>query len=583
LATFKAIWVNTFIDLGIFPGMFVPFGKAVIFFVCYFFCSTLGLSQNLPANFPLLEEYVRRAQLIDTSTRHSSLQLRPIRATHSVGSLDSLVYTTKSFDNLSLGFLPILSISEFNSDRPYGWGNFGMIPNKGLQQYLSGGMFGKWKMIDFQLQPEFVFAQNLPYFGFPADFEPETTSARFVYWNFGDYPERFGSSNYTRIWWGQSSIMARFGAFEAGLSTQNIWWGPGQWNSLTFSNNAQGFPHLTIKTLKPARTFLGDFETQLLSGRIDDSSLNPTQHPDLNDRYFKEFSGDWKYVNALSISYSPKWVKNVFFGFNRTFQVYREKMGNSFLSFFPVFSGITKEQFFNNGNTIDFDSDGADQQISVTFRWVVPASHFEFYGEFGRRDHALNWREFILNPEHARAYILGFAKLVPLAKAGKFFQIRAEMTHQQESINRYVRYPGTSGGLTWHTHSVSRAFGNFGQPLGVGVGVGSNIQIVEFSIVEELNKIGLMFQRLENHQDFYYRAFGQQSERKPWIDLSMGLVFDHKWDNLILGSKLLAVNGLNYQWQLASNSTPGFPIGQNLLSMHAQINVVYLFNGKVGK
>jgi hypothetical protein len=258
-------------------------------------------------------------------------------------------------------------------------------------------------------------------------------------------------------------------------------------------------------------------------------------------------------------------------------------MGGSFRSFFPVFTGITKEQFFDNGNSVDFDSDGADQQISVTFRWVVPASHFEFYGEFGRRDHAFNWREFILNPEHARAYLMGFIKLIPLSKQGKFFQIRGEMAHQQESVNRYIRYGGTGGGLTWHTHNPSRGFANFGQALGVGIGVGSNVQILEFSLVEEMNKLGLVFQRMENHQDFYYRAFGHQTERQPWIDLSVGLLFDHRWDNIVLGSKLAMVNGINHQWQLSPSSTPEFPKGQNQISIHAQLNLIYLINSKKKK
>jgi hypothetical protein len=546
------------------------------------FCLLEVQAQDLAPGTPVLEEYIRRNQLLEKSEKNYSFQLRPVRLDSTL--LDfNFSKNVLTGDSFSLGVSPLIGITELNSDRPFGWGNFGMIPNKGMQQYVSGGIFGNWKSIDFQLQPEFVFAQNLPYFGFPADFAPGIAIERFIYWNFGDYPERFGDSNYTRIWWGQSKIMGKFGAFEAGISTQNIWWGPGQWNSLTFSNNAQGFPHLTIRTTKPARTFLGNFETQLLSGRIDESGLSPSQHPELNENYFKEFSGDWKYVNALSISYNPKWVRGLFFGFNRTFQVYREKMGSSFRSFFPVFTGITKEQFFQDGNSVEFDSDGASQQISVTFRWMVPASQFEFYGEFGRRDHALNWREFILNPEHARAYLMGFVKLIPLSKTGRYFQVRGEMTHQQESVNRYIRYLGTTGGLTWHTHNPSRGFANFGQALGVGIGVGSNVQTIEFSIVEDMNKFGLLMQRLENQQDFYYRAFGQQTERQPSIDLSLGLVFDRRWDNILLSSKLVAINGLNYQWQLASNSTPEFPRGKNLFSAHAQVNVIYLFKTKVGK
>ena len=554
--------------------------KPLVFFFLLgiFFLQEIN-GQSLPVGFPILEEYLRRDQLIDLSKSNSSFQLRPLQFVNDFPLIDSSLVGNKD-SNLKIKILPFLSTTQFNSKRPYGWGDFGMIPNVGLQQYLTGGVFTGWKFLKLQFQPELVLASNNSWFGFPSDFPESVNIARFVYWNQGDYPERFGDNQYSKFWWGQSKLSMAFGAFEAGVATQNIGWGPGQWNSLTFSNNAQGFLHLTLNTTKPAKTFLGNFETQLLSGRIDESGLAPSQHPELNNEFFRPFSGDWKYVNALSVSYNPKWVPGLFLGFNRTFQVYRENMGNSFLDFFPVFSGVTKEQFFQDGNSVDFDSDGADQQTSISFRWLIPKSHFEFYGEYGRRDHALNWREFILNPEHARAYLMGFNKLISLARPNRFFQIRAEMTHQQESVNRYIRYPGETGGITWHTHSPTRGFANFGQALGVGIGVGSNVQTLELSVVENFDKFGILFERLENHQDFYYRAGLNKTDRKPWIDLSIGFLYDKRWGNLLLRSKLQIVNGLNYQWQMNPKSTPEFPRGENLLSFHSQVSLIYIFNKK---
>lgn len=531
------------------------------------------IGQSLPVNFPVLEEYLRRNQLADFSTSNASFQLRPLQFQENYPFSDT---SNVNKDDFSFVILPFLSTTQFNSKRPYGWGDFGMIPNVGFQQYLSGGFFSKWKFIKLQFQPELVFASNRSWNGYPSDFSESVNIARFLYWNFGDYPERYGERGFSSFWWGQSKFSVEFGAFEIGASTQNIGWGPGQFNSLIFSNNPQGFTHLTLNTIKPARTFLGNFEAQLLSGRIDDSGFAPSQHPNLNDEFFEPFSGDWKYVNALAITYNPKWIPGLFLGFNRTFQVYRQKMGNSFLDYFPVFSGVTKEQFFEDGNSVEFDSDGASQQISVSFRFVIPKSKFEFYGEYGRRDHALNWREFILNPEHARAYLMGFKKLISMAKPNRFVQIRAEMTHQQESVNRYIRYPGEFGGLTWHTHTPSRAFANHGQALGVGIGVGSNVQTFEFAVVENFNKYGILFERLENHQDFFYRAGLNKTERKPWIDLSIGFLFDRQWNNLMLRSKLQVINGINYQWQLDQKSRPDFPKGENLISIYSQVSLIYL-------
>ncbi|WP_291787934.1 hypothetical protein, partial [Cecembia sp.] len=51
-----------------------------------------------------------------------------------------------------------------------------------------------------------------------------------------------------------------------------------------------------------------------------------------------------------------------------------------------------------------------------------------------------------------------------------------------------------------------------------------------------------------------------------------------QWNNLILSSKLQLINGINYQWQLAPESTPEFPRGENLFSIHSQVSLIYLFN-----
>ncbi|MGY6521253.1 MAG: capsule assembly Wzi family protein [Mongoliitalea sp.] len=543
----------------------------LIFFI--FLVLIIGIStsysQNLPSGYPVLEEKLRRDQLLQLGGNNTGFLLRPINY-----NFDSLSYSLQR--NSRFTFLPVLTTTFFNSKRPYGPAPYGMIPNVGLANYLTGGVAFKNKFLSIQLQPELILAQNNPFNGSPNNWNDNLLSLRFWDWNFGDFPERFGSDTYSKFWWGQSKLAFRFGAFEFGASTQNIWWGPGQWNSLLFSNNARGFPHLTLNTHKPAKTFLGNFETQLLIGRLESSNLLPSQNNDWNQRFFRPLSSDWRYLNALLVSYSPKWLPNLNIGFGRTFQVYNESRGNNFDDWLPVFEAFQKERFFIDGNSVEFDANDRDQQVSIFTRYVVPKANAEVYFEFGRRDHALNWREFILNPEHARAYLFGFKKLVSLSDE-KHLQLRGEITHQQESVNRYVRYPGLRGYHSWHMHDTQRGFTNFGQPLGVSLGPGSNVQTIEVALVENFNKFGVLFERLENNQGFFNRAFGQQNEHRPWIDLSVGLLFDKQWDNLLLSSRLQFINGRNYQWQLHPDSTPEFPRGQNLFSVHSQVSLIYLF------
>lgn len=560
------------------------------FFFKLIFCSKIVLTafflilhgnvfgQFIPAGTHVFEENIRRNQIFNGQSEYS-MMLRPVLFEEVKFSieLDSIPINKKNIETI---ILPFLTITSFNTLRPYGRSDFGMIPNVGFQQYISGGISSKWKFLNFQFQPELVFAENRKYFGFSEDFPENTILDRFHYWNNDDSPERFGPGIHKNIWFGQSSFTVLFGAFETGVATRSIWWGPGQWNSLTFSNNSQGFPHLTFNTVKPAKTFLGNFEGQLISGRLENSGLGSAQNQNLNNTYFDPFSGDWRYLNALSISYNPKWIKGLFFGFSRTFQQYSKNMGNSFDDYFPVFQAFQKEKFINSDDPTQIDNEARDQQATFFVRFFNSKAGFDLYFEYGRRDHAFNWRDAILNPEHARAYLFGFIKLIKTQKANRFFQVRGEVTHQQESVNRYIRYLGLGGGTSWHTHYQVRGFVNKGQPLGVGIGTGSNIQTIEIALVENFNKFGILFERLENHQDFFYRAFGQQKEHRPWVDLSVGLLFDKQWKNLLLSSKLQMINGINYQWQLQPNSTPEFPKGENLFSIHSQVSLIYFFNKK---
>ncbi|WP_246535468.1 capsule assembly Wzi family protein [Litoribacter ruber] len=479
----------------------------------------------------------------------------------------------KDYNNkVSVGLLPLISRTSFNNSRPYGYGNGLMTPNVGGQQYLSGGIFGRYKFLQFQLQPEFAISQNRPYRGFGHSGDIGAIENRFYLWNRGDFPERYGDGMLTRFWWGQSKVTLQAGSVEAGISTQQIWWGPGQFNALTFSYNAPGFPHFTFNTSKPVKTFLGQFEGQFLIGRLSPSGLAPSQIDQLNATFYEPPVSDWRYLNAISLTYQPKWVTNLFLGFSRTFQQFDHMRGNSVVDWLPVFEGLIQPSKFARDGSYN---NTKDQQVTVFGRYIFTKLMMEMYFEYGRRDHAFNFRDILLNPEHSRAYILGFNKLIPLPESDRHFQIRAEMTQQLETINYMARY-GASGLFGWHQHSSARGFAHFGQALGVGVGdSGSNVQTMELSVVDTFNKYGIVLERLENHQTFFRRAFGDQDEVRPWVDLSFGLLLDRQWDQFLLSSRLQFINAFNYQWELHPSSSPELPRGKDLFSVYAKVDLVY--------
>lgn len=545
--------------------------------ILLFFSSTIAIfPQNMAPGTPVLEEYGRREQLLSNSL--DSLKPQGFRPDLSIKALFA-----KPEENTQkvYGFsvLPVQSKIQYNSKRPYGYGGYGMHNGRGYEQYLSAGLYGYLGFLHLQLQPEFVYSQNKSYQGFSSDFPIEVLVDRFHFWNRNDRPELLAKGNSNSLWWGQSSLTAKFGGFETGISTRSIWWGPGQWNSLTFSGNAESFPHLTLNSHRPLKTFLGHFEGQLIVGRLESSGMAASQNDGLNERFFLPLDEDWRYLNAIMINYQPKWVPGLFLGFSRTFQQYNDKRGTQFRDYMPIFDAFQKEKFFDDGNSVAFDSEARDQQATLFMRFVNKKAKIEIYGEYGRRDHALNWRDAILNPEHSRAYLMGFQKLVTLAKQNTYLQIRSEILHQQESVNRYIRYLGLGGRTSWATHYQVRGFTNRGKALGSGIGTGSNSQTFEVSVVEGFNKLGIMVERIANHQDFYFRAFGQDEKTLPWVDFTLGVLADRQWNNFLVGSQFQLVNGKNYQWQSDPLSTSAFPKNNSMLSFHGRIHLVYLWGG----
>jgi hypothetical protein len=554
--------------------------KFFLFSFLFLFFSILVNAQETAFGNQTADEFLRRKTLIANKVDKTGWMLRS-----SLGSTEELFYSVDTiFEEKRLfdyKILPFFLTTRLDGKRPYVAGEYGIIPARGAQVYLSAGAQVRFSILHIQLQPEIVTAQNKPFSGFPDTFSAGTNSARFLFWNEGDSPERFGKAIYTKVFGGQSSISLRAGAFELGAGTKNFWWGPGQWNSLIFSNNAPGFPNISLNTTKPAKTFIGSFEGQVLIGRLESSGFAGSQIEELNSIFFAPLNPDWRFINAFMLSYTPKWIPNLSLGMARSFLQYSEFVKPTFSGLFPMFEPFQKEKFFQGGDCYfcgyDTPENDKSQQAAAFGRYVFQKGKGEVYFQFGRRDHAFNWREFILNPEHARAYQFGFFKLNKLPGTSKFIQIRGEITHQQESINRNLRYD-IFGGSAWHTHSDKRGFGHLGQPLGVGIGTGSNVQTLEISLVEDWKKWGILFERLENHQDFYYRAFGQQSERKPWIDWSTALLWNSSWKDIFFTAKVQGVYARNYQWGLEENSNPEFPVSQNLFSLHSQVNVIYFWN-----
>jgi hypothetical protein len=158
--------------------------------------------QSLPVGSNSREDAVRRAQLVGTYDEAVSLTIRPL---FTAMVFDSLHAKEKDF---VIRLMPLSWKQQYNSDHPEGFNDGAMIPARGYQTLLSGGFFAKFKFVSVQFAPEFVYAANTDFQGFPDEL-PDSYWAKYAkdILNTIDIPERFGKDAYRKAFLGQSSIL----------------------------------------------------------------------------------------------------------------------------------------------------------------------------------------------------------------------------------------------------------------------------------------------------------------------------------------------------------------------------------------
>ncbi|HPR32933.1 MAG TPA: capsule assembly Wzi family protein, partial [Prolixibacteraceae bacterium] len=375
---------------------FIPYPRwYIIVLFALLFSEAYGQTISLGA--PLLNDLYRREQLLGNVGIDNSFMARPLflPETEDKGcflnnpAIRSILYDSLSFGKIffpnnkgGIALLPFTWKSQYTTDHPEGINDGLMIPARGYQTLVTGGFYARYGWLSIQFQPEYVWAENRSFDGF-ADEHPNNIW-RSYYSSFLrniDIPERFGDEAYQRFSLGQSSIRLTAGPVSLGLSNENLWWGPGMQNALLMTNNAPGFLHLTLNTVRPIKTIIGSFEGQLIAGRLEKSGFPniDTLRLALHGVKYVPKPDDWRYINGLVISYQPRWLPGLFLGASRAFINYRKSMGENILNYLPVILPITKREISESEEWQGSD----DQLASVFLRLVAPKDHLEVWMEYG--------------------------------------------------------------------------------------------------------------------------------------------------------------------------------------------------------
>lgn len=491
------------------------------------FCAVFVQAQNLQV-FSEDDVLARELQLMQKLSGAYSFTIRPLKRDAAHDSLMgySIPRNLKQdFIPKRLSLQPLRTDIQFNSDRPYGWNNGSMIAARGMQYRVSTGLFYNSKLLEVNLQPEYVHASNQPYkfsnqFGYPT------------------------SGAHKKMYVGQSYAQLKVWNIGLGFSNENIWWGPGQQSALIFSNNAPGFGHLHLSTTKPIKTTVASFEFQVIAGGLD-------QDTTLNSESFRQqpapYTRRWRYVNGIVVSVQPRFIPGLHAGFTRALQFYGNNIDTSRSPFFEKYLPAVNAFFKKKINTqadAPGENDQRDQIASLFLRFVMPKNHFEFYVEYGFNDFKANTRDLIQDVQHSSAYLAGFKKVFTVTPKC-YYSISGEVVQMAQSNNYLVR----NAGNWYQSGSLNQGFTHMNQILGAGSGLGNNVQSLTVERVDGPHRFGMKVQRIQNDSRVFLTDVNQLwLSPVAWNDFVWGPTAQWSNGSFLLRGDIQFVHSKNYAW-----------------------------------
>ena len=421
------------------------------------------------------------------------------------------------FFNFAL--LPVQYTQQYVSSIPFQELDGPMIASSGYQYMVTAGVYAKLGPFTIQFQPQFVSAQNK------------------------DYTNIRGTPSFQKMYLGNSSIRLNVGAASVGLSSENITWGPSIFNPLIMSAHAPGFVHATFNSRRPLKTYIGNFEWQVIGAYLDPMDA---KYQNLAEVSSATAPGR-RYYNGGMLVYSPKWVKGLSVGVVRIVQE-PERVLLFNKQYFPLINNVARV----NDTNYDIEQD-RDQYGDFFVRYLMQPANAEFYIEWGRNDAYYNLRDAIQRLDHSRAYTLGVRKIFNISEdKKKYWQLISEYTRMQQPPS----WPLLSAG-SWYVHSRAvQGYTNEGQIMGATVGLGGNGETLRISKFDGLKSVGVQLNRV-THDAVYFEsalAYTNPSVTK-WVDYGIRLMADLPYKGFILSGTIGMKRSFNYQYTQPANAT----------------------------
>jgi hypothetical protein len=538
-----------------------------------------SFSQTIPVG-DYAESIARMNQLLGISDDLSSFTQHPLNsAFNSKGdsSIQNMVASQSLVPKFkllgipsSIKVLPFTWLNEYNTKLPYGYNSGPLYPNVGYQTMITGGVFIKAGILNIQFKPEILHAENSEFLTFSniqATYRSTIVPAFFTYINGIDAPERFGPYGLSHADLGQSKITLIYKNIEAGVSTENLWWGPGVQNSIMMSNSAPGFLHWTFNSSSPIKTIVGSFEWQIIGGRLKQSGFVPFDPGVLtfDQNLYQPKPVVTRYISAFTVNWHPKWIEGLFLGASGYDYLNIDPSYNAESLVHRLFPVLFHSSLQANTVTDGVGGDGEDFAYALNIRQVFPKDHAEIYFEWARNDGGANLRDVLVELEHSTAYTLGSSRFFILKK-DQFIKVAMELTHLQSPATFLLRDEPI-----WYVHSVAPRDGytNEGRYIGAGIGPGSNSLMFDISYIRNINSFGIKFERYVHNNDLYYKAFaGSLNFVSNWVDYSSTFYAKIKLKKILISTEYTPIYTYNYEYFQADD----------IKNKHARISLTYYFD-----
>lgn len=384
-----------------------------------------------------------------------------------------------------VAILPAVGLMEISSEYPRPQQDGLRWAGAGLSTATMAGAAARWGPVTAVLAPMITFQQNDSFHIQLVNTPGLSPYGSYYHAGQIDLPRRFGSDAFSWVHLGQSFV--RVDAFKAaaGISTENLRWGPARRNPILMSGAGPGFPHAFIGTSDPVNIGIGRFEVEAVWGRLSESA------------YFDTIpSNDKRLFAGLVVAFSPA-AAGLTLGFARAYLRTLPPGGPDLIDqIFGPYTGIRDNP--------QQEEIGDNQLLSVFFDWILPKSGFEVYGEYAREDHWEDGRDLNMELDHSRGYTVGLEKVFPRADSSRMLRVAAEATN----LGMSQTWQSGRGGVTFYTHSqIRQGYTHRGQLLGAPIGPGSDAQYVAVDYLGRDKLAGLYVERTRYDNDTYYRNF----------------------------------------------------------------------------